>query len=258
MNRYAKLGVGLGALIVGLAFIAESQGSIYVIPAGPLGTYHYVTDLAGWASYDAIKQQDKLWKFVGTDTDFDLSQPITFNLLTPGGIDNHALTVGSPVDGGSGPYTYTMKYSIEVDSSDTANALRFINKASLHVDADDSTGVWYVEKLIKDISGNLLADLRVDNGQTAVVSATFVPNKIVFVEETWYADSNSSLANSTNTFVETIVPEPAAIIVWTLLGAGSWLGMRVWRRRGGPVGRQPWSPESREAIHEIIARGANR
>ena len=36
------------------------------------------------------------------------------------------------------------------------------------------------------------------------------------------------------------VPEPATIIIWSLLGMGSWLGMRVVRRRrGGPVGRQP-------------------
>ena len=47
------------------------------------------------------------------------------------------------------------------------------------------------------------------------------------------------------------------IIVWSLLGVGSWLGMRVVRRRrGGPVARQPWSPENRQAIHDIIARGA--
>jgi len=55
------------------------------------------------------------------------------------------------------------------------------------------------------------------------------------------------------------VPEPATIVIWSLLGMGSWLGMRVWRqRRGGPVGRQPWSNENRTAIHDIIARGTTR
>jgi hypothetical protein len=29
-----------------------------------------------------------------------------------------------------------------------------------------------------------------------------------------------------------IVPEPTTIIVWSMLGAITWLGMRVWRRRG--------------------------
>ena len=51
------------------------------------------------------------------------------------------------------------------------------------------------------------------------------------------------------------IPEPTTLIIWSLLGLGSWLGMRVWRRRGSPVGRQSWSPENRQAIHEIIARG---
>jgi hypothetical protein len=49
-----------------------------------------------------------------------------------------------------------------------------------------------------------------------------------------------------------VVPEPATLVVWSLLGAGSWLGMRVWRRRNRPAGRQPWSPENRSAILSII------
>jgi hypothetical protein len=49
------------------------------------------------------------------------------------------------------------------------------------------------------------------------------------------------------------VPEPAAIFIWSALGAGC-LGMRVWRRRGGPVARQPWSDENRAAILEIIGK----
>jgi hypothetical protein len=48
------------------------------------------------------------------------------------------------------------------------------------------------------------------------------------------------------------IPEPASILVWSLLGAGSWFGLRVWRRRGGAVGRGPWSEESRSAIRHII------
>jgi len=55
------------------------------------------------------------------------------------------------------------------------------------------------------------------------------------------------------------IPEPATFIVWSLLGVGSWLGVRVARRRRfAPAGRQPWSPENRQAIHDIIAhRGRN-
>ncbi len=54
------------------------------------------------------------------------------------------------------------------------------------------------------------------------------------------------------------IPEPASLIVWSLLGAGSWLGLRVWRRRRGPVGRRPWLPENRTAILEIIECGAHK
>jgi hypothetical protein len=58
------------------------------------------------------------------------------------------------------------------------------------------------------------------------------------------------------------VPEPATLIVWSLLGAGSWLGVRVWRRRGAglaaPIACQSWLPENRQAIRELIARGTPR
>ena len=50
------------------------------------------------------------------------------------------------------------------------------------------------------------------------------------------------------------IPEPATILIWSLLGAGSWLGMRVWGQRRRPVGRQPWSPEARQAIYDIVGR----
>ncbi len=49
------------------------------------------------------------------------------------------------------------------------------------------------------------------------------------------------------------VPEPATILVWSLLGAASWLGMRVWRG-GQRLGRRAWAPENRQAILEIINR----
>ena len=49
------------------------------------------------------------------------------------------------------------------------------------------------------------------------------------------------------------VPEPATIIVWSLLGAASWMGMRV-VRPGRRVGRQPWTNENRTAILDIIGK----
>ncbi len=70
---------------------------------------------------------------------------------------------------------------------------------------------------------------------------------------------------SLNVTPTSLVPEPAAIVIWSLLGAGSWLGIKVWRRRGPALGdeisrpaRQPWSPEARQAIHELIAHGSRQ
>jgi choice-of-anchor C domain-containing protein len=56
------------------------------------------------------------------------------------------------------------------------------------------------------------------------------------------------------------IPEPATIIIWSLFGLGSMFGLRVWRRRGiavpaTPARHQPWSDESRMAIHQIIEKG---
>jgi hypothetical protein len=53
-----------------------------------------------------------------------------------------------------------------------------------------------------------------------------------------------------------VVPEPATLLVWSLLGASSWLGMRVWRG-GQRIGRRSWSPENRQAILEIVDRRAH-
>jgi len=54
---------------------------------------------------------------------------------------------------------------------------------------------------------------------------------------------------------DVVVPEPATIIIWSVLGlAGAGLGR--WRRkRRAPVG---WSPENRQAIHDLVARGTPR
>jgi len=55
------------------------------------------------------------------------------------------------------------------------------------------------------------------------------------------------------------IPEPASLIIWSLLGAGC-AGLGVWRRRraaqmGGGTPRAPWSEESRQAIRQIIDHG---
>ena len=53
---------------------------------------------------------------------------------------------------------------------------------------------------------------------------------------------------------EGVVPEPATIIVWSLLGA-TWAGLAVVRRRWNRSGSQPWTPEARVAIEALIEHG---
>ncbi len=48
-----------------------------------------------------------------------------------------------------------------------------------------------------------------------------------------------------------VLPEPASIVVWGLLGAGCAGGAMASRRRR----RAPWSNEARQSIHQIIERG---
>ena len=73
---------------------------------------------------------------------------------------------------------------------------------------------------------------------------------------TYTSDGTGTNGLQTVGFTIGTVPEPATIIIWSLLGMGSWLGMKVVRRRRvGPAGRRSWSPENRQAIHDIISRG---
>jgi len=56
----------------------------------------------------------------------------------------------------------------------------------------------------------------------------------------------------------TAIPEPASIVIWSLIGGLSWLGLGVWRRRRGSAGpgpRSPWPEENRIAIRQIVDRG---
>jgi hypothetical protein len=76
------------------------------------------------------------------------------------------------------------------------------------------------------------------------------------VEQNNHLTSFSSL-NGTAEVIGLAVPEPATVVVWSLLGAVGWLGIRVWRR-GKHVGQSGWTEENRAAIFEIIDRGQVR
>ena len=90
------------------------------------------------------------------------------------------------------------------------------------------------------VSAQLIGDINADGTLSYTIAATQGDFVLSFAE-----------LSATGTQGQD-APEPATIVVWSLLGAGSWFGMRVWRRRDS--GRRPWSPQTRQAIRDIIAR----
>jgi len=51
-----------------------------------------------------------------------------------------------------------------------------------------------------------------------------------------------------------VIPEPASVVIWSVLGAGAAAGGLALRRRRAPA-RGHWSEENRKAIFEIIEQG---
>jgi hypothetical protein len=61
-----------------------------------------------------------------------------------------------------------------------------------------------------------------------------------------------ALSSSSET---SFIPEPATLVVWSLLGGAGLLGLRGARRRGSRTG---WSEENRVAIQRIIEQGCSK
>jgi hypothetical protein len=109
--------------------------------------------------------------------------------------------------------------------------------------------IWNI-KFAGDVSNSLVFDFVAFNGTTLLESAN----------ASW---NGSGWSITTGTWAPSrsdVIPEPASLIIWALFGLGSMFGVRVWRRRGiavpaTPARHQPWSDESRMAIHQIIEKG---
>jgi hypothetical protein len=115
----------------------------------------------------------------------------------------------------------------------------------LHLEAYDSTDV-LLTSAVGDVNYGTNSWLGVALGSNSIDHVLIHDGGDEYtIDDFTYNSSDSS--NSS-------VPEPATILIWSILGAGSWLGMRVWRKPKH-IGRRPWSPETRNAIHAIIARG---
>lgn len=104
-------------------------------------------------------------------------------------------------------------------------------------------GALYVDQIEGlAISGNQVTNITSVNGLNIYYDA---PDNPGLFGRTFNLEGGGELIP-----VGAVVPEPATIIVWSLLGAGSWLGLRISRRRRVAV----WSPEARAAIREIVGR----
>jgi hypothetical protein len=51
------------------------------------------------------------------------------------------------------------------------------------------------------------------------------------------------------------IPEPAGLVIWSILGGGAAALTALRRRRAGADPQPPWSDDNRAAIHDLIARG---
>ena len=236
MDRHVKYGVVLAALVAALAFALDAQASIST--GGP-PDYYLLTNMANWQANGAVDQQDKVWA-IGSST---LAPPVgggpgsladvatAFGLYMAGGDDNHTLTLsnnGGPNLVGNGS-TATLCYNISV----APGSPLLIDSATLDADVDGSPTTsgedyaWWVKKMfynaaIGDTDAGLLGTLEVDSTDAATDTATFPGVQSINVVETWYTDADSVIVNTTNTWIENgttpVIPEPASIAVWSLLG----------------------------------------
>jgi hypothetical protein len=247
----AKKSIVLGLLLLAaLAWLATPA-----MAAVDIGTGTFVTTIGAWKTAGTFIQQDKLWTINFDDTTtLPDGTPIIFSFTTLGGIEHHVLQILTPpgeVNGPGVPNTpidYLLDYLISVAPGNPGVS---ITHADLNVDVDGSTGTWSVSKTFEDGSA-VLHDSNLDRiGSTQVLAVDFPGVTSIDVDETFTFDSASVLQSVSNSYTQSVVPEPATLLVWT--GLGGIAAAAAMRRRKQPSGR--WSNENRTAICSIIERG---
>jgi len=167
-----------------------------------------------------------------------------------------------------------------VDDYPVANSVLWGDGTIEELRADFAAGATSVSlDFIADDSSDENAELKAFNASDVLVASAFTPLNvsqpqgvpvtltvsdphIAYIRATWDG-INESDNGALDNLVYTPVPEPATLIIWSLLGAGG-VGVSVWRRRrsgqwiDGDVLRAPWPEENRQAIRQVIARGGLR
>jgi len=87
---------------------------------------------------------------------------------------------------------------------------------------------------------------------------TLTPENSGYPGNWHFGDANifySYAGNGSPLETVTFIPEPATMVIWSLLGGAGLLGLRRARRRGNQAG---WSEEKRVAIRRIVEQGCSK
>jgi hypothetical protein len=218
MNRYWKRVAICAVFLTSLAFVSQAKAVVDIT-----GIYPFTTTLAGWAETGTFLQQDKLYTYLGS-TNLDPTMPVTFNFTTLGGIEYHTLKLADSVNNftlQNPPATYQLVYSIAVDP---AFPQQVINYVSVGVDGTNLPAVT-VSKKLYDSANNLITTLTNTGG--VFVDANLANYTYLKVIEDISIAPGGQISSTTDTYRQGTVPEPASIVLWSLMaGVGIVYGIK--------------------------------
>ena len=250
------------ALAVLVTMPAVASASVYTLPIADLVNSHLI-DQGFSTTADEVTpvarpiatysgNQWVQYNLTATGSEAKVGIGDSFDWNSVGWSDNAGFGIASlPIDGGGmGDLTTFNSYGLMFYNSDPTNLIAvdlFMNTG--WVDGGVELNNYYESGWVT-LAGGQIQTLTLDFTSVGAINLNHVSNIGFQVA----IDNPAGFGVGTGEFQVDVapIPEPASILVWCLLGAGSWLGMRVWRRRRIPVGRQPWSNENRTAIHEIV------